>query len=56
MTEYLEKVTFIRDRYKEIMRRHVLIDFQHHTDDDLVEAVYKEYRKWRESVLVDPNE
>jgi len=45
-----------RQRYTEIMRRHVHADDEGKSDIDFVRDVYARYAHWREVPLIDPNE
>lgn len=45
-----------RERYREIMRRHVSAEDSSLTDTDFVHQVYRRYARWREVPLIDPSE
>jgi len=45
-----------RERYREIMRRHVHGEDQSLKDQAFIDQVYRRYAHWREVPLIDPNE
>ena len=45
-----------RERYREVMRRHVHAEDASLTDKAFVDQVYKRYAYWREVPIIDPNE
>lgn len=45
-----------RERYREIMRRHVHGEDASLTDSAFIDQVYRRYAHWREVPIIDPNE